>query len=155
MAKIELLENMRVERMRLMEAIGEVRVELADMPCSPGDWSMKDLIAHMAAWEEEALQRLLLIKDGRGREIRYIQDEELDRWNAQAVAVRQSLSWEQVLIEFSAVRERLLETIEDISEEQLADEVGEVPVAHWLANSTYSHDEEHLPDIVTWLRGRT
>ncbi len=47
-----------------------------------GEWSVKDILAHVTTWEEEALKYLPLILTG-GKPPRYIQFGGIDAFNAQ------------------------------------------------------------------------
>src|SRR3954470_11358383 len=57
-SKAELLEKMQDERARwdeLLERVGEERMGL---PGVDGDWSVKDLIAHVAAYEQWTAEQI-------------------------------------------------------------------------------------------------
>jgi hypothetical protein len=47
-----------------------------------GDWSVKDILAHVTTWEEEALKHLPLIIEG-GSPPRYVTYGGIDAFNAQ------------------------------------------------------------------------
>src|SRR3972149_3854383 len=83
-------------RRRFVERIGRSRAatlallagvprEVVERPRTQDAWSIKDVLAHLAAWEEEGTRRLALI--ARGRPERMVWDEtmgEADRFNARA-----------------------------------------------------------------------
>lgn len=52
-----------------------------------GGWSVKDILAHIAAWEEEAIRRFVLIARGRGVQIYFydVDPRAVDRFNARVV----------------------------------------------------------------------
>jgi len=48
----------------LQDAIAGLTDEQLTTPGVTGHWSVRDLMAHVAAWEEEALHALPIIVDG-------------------------------------------------------------------------------------------
>lgn len=147
--KDDLVARMLIERDKLLLAVAGLQPEDAQRRAI-GDWSVKDIVAHIAAWEAEAANRLEMITSGRESEIAYVEDDEVDEWNSRAVAERRTASWEEVLAELTEARERLLRAILALSEERFASPVGRVPVSVWLPNCTSEHDAEHSPDILKW-----
>jgi hypothetical protein len=66
-------------------------------PGVTGHWSVKDTLAHVTAWEEEALKYLPLILEG-GRPPRYITYGGIDdAFNAQMTEQKRDLSLSDVL----------------------------------------------------------
>jgi hypothetical protein len=57
-SKTELLERMRVERAAWDALVAQVPERSATEPLLPNGWSVKDLIAHVAAYEEWRAQRI-------------------------------------------------------------------------------------------------
>jgi uncharacterized protein (TIGR03083 family) len=115
-----------------------------------GDWSVKDLLAHVTIWEQEALRYLPLIMEG-GTPPRYKTYGGIDAFNARMIEERRMLS-------LSEVRTQLEET-----HEQLVDFVANVPMEHLssatrarkrLRLDTYSHYPEHTKAIQEWRQQR-
>src|SRR3954469_21581856 len=71
-----------------------------------GDWSVKDILAHVTTWEEEALKYLPLIVEG-GRPPRYATYGGLDAFNAQRTEQKRSLSLAAVLGQLDEIHGRL------------------------------------------------
>src|SRR5437870_13378374 len=83
------------------EALQESYAGLSDpellVPGVTGAWSIKDIIAHVSWWEEEALKHLPLILAG-GRPPRYsVTYGGIDAFNARMTKQRQDLSLAEVL----------------------------------------------------------
>ena len=83
MDRLQLLKRLD----RAWEAFKESYVGLSDSellePCVTGNWSAKDIIAHITWWEEEALKHLPLILAG-GKPPRYsVAYGGIDAFNAQ------------------------------------------------------------------------
>jgi hypothetical protein len=87
------------------------------IPGVQGNWSVRDIIAHVTWWEEEALKHLPLIKEG-GRPPRYsVKYGGIDAFNARMTEARRGLSLAEVLRQHAAVHDRLLEYVRGAPEE--------------------------------------
>src|SRR5712692_8930968 len=60
-----------------------------------GQWSLKDIVAHLIGWDREAARRFRLFMAGPTEDLTY----NVDEFNSQSVAARQHLSWDQVIEE--------------------------------------------------------
>lgn len=81
------------------------------IPNVTGAWSVRDIIAHVTWWEEEALAHLPLIRDG-GRPPRYsVKYGGIDAFNAMMTERRRTLSLHEVLRQHEAVHARLVEYV--------------------------------------------
>ncbi|HET9682749.1 MAG TPA: DinB family protein [Gemmatimonadaceae bacterium] len=81
------------------------------IPNVTGAWSVRDIIAHVTWWEEEALAHLPLIRDG-GRPPRYsVKYGGIDAFNAMMTEKRRALSLHEVLRQHDAVHARLVDYI--------------------------------------------
>ena len=81
-----------------------------------GNWSVKDILAHVTTWEEEALKYLPLIITG-GRPPRYIQYGGIDAFNAQMTEQKRGLALSDVLGQLDETHRRLLDYIRSVPEE--------------------------------------
>src|SRR5437867_2599953 len=84
-----------------------------------GDWSVKDILAHVTTWEEEALKYLPLIIEG-GRPPRYVTYGGIDAFNAQMAERKRSLSLADVRRQLDDTHRRLVELIRGVPQHQLA-----------------------------------
>ncbi|MCC6314878.1 MAG: ClbS/DfsB family four-helix bundle protein [Thermomicrobiales bacterium] len=120
-------------------------------PGVTGDWSVKDVIAHVTVWEEEALTHLPHMLAG-GRPSRYATTHGgIDGFNAQATERTRALSLADVLRRQEETHRRLVAFIETIPEEQFT---RETRVRRRLRLDTYGHYPIHTGMIRTW-RERT
>lgn len=67
----DLLAELTTERDVFLDALEDVDAELVTVPGVVGDWSVRDLIAHVAFWAEHATEALRLATDGRGDAFAY------------------------------------------------------------------------------------
>src|SRR4051812_47019619 len=104
-------------------------------PGVTGDWSVKDLLAHVTTWEEETLEHLPLIIEG-GKPPLYATIGGIDVFNAQSIEKKRSLSLPEVLRQLDETHHRLTNYIESVPEEQF---IKETRFRHRLRLDTYSH----------------
>ena len=86
-SKERLLEELKSGRERLEATLAGVSEEQMTAPGAVGDWSVKDLLAHLIFWEQAPVRALRA--EARGEPGRLPSDDEgADRLNARAVAER-------------------------------------------------------------------
>jgi hypothetical protein len=118
-------------------------------PGIAGAWSVKDILAHVTTWEEEALKYLPLIIEGR-RPPRYITYGGIDAFNAQSTEQKRSLSLSDVLRQLDEVHSRLIDYIQSVPEEQFT---RETRFRRRLRLDTYSHYPLHAKMMRDWREG--
>ena len=112
-----------------------------------GEWSVKDILAHVTTWEEEALKHLPLIIKG-GRPLRYsIKYGGIDAFNAQMTEQKQDLSLSDVLRQMDETHCRLVAYVQSAPEEQFT---RETRFRRRLRLDTYSHYPKHAKAIRKW-----
>jgi DinB superfamily len=117
-----------------------------------GAWSIKDLVAHVTWWEEEALKHLPLILAG-GRPPRYsVTYGGIDAFNALMTEQRKDLSLAEVLRQQDHVHRRLVAFLEGAPADELA---GETRFRRRLRLDTYGHYPKHARAIRAWRRQRS
>jgi len=122
-------------------------IELEMMtPGVAGDWSVKDMLAHVATWEEEALKYLPLVLAG-GRPPRYASYGGIDAFNARMTEAKRSLSLAEVERLLEETHRQLIAYLQRVPEEQFATETR---FRHRLRLDTYSHYLLHATMIRTW-----
>lgn len=120
-------------------------------PGAMGDWSVKDILAHVTTWEQEALKYLPLILQG-GRPPRYsVEYGGIDAFNAQIMEQKRGLSLSDVLRQLDETHGRLIDYVESAPEDQITHETR---FRRRLRFDTYRHYQEHAEVIRAW-RDRT
>jgi hypothetical protein len=114
-------------------------------------WSVKDILAHVTTWEEEALKYLPLIIEG-GRPPRYVTYGGLDAFNAMMTELKRELSLDEVRTQLDETHQRLLDYIETVPEEEYR---RETRFRHRLRLDTYSHYPLHSEAIRAWRAAKT
>ena len=121
------------------------------VPGVTGAWSIKDIIAHVSWWEEEALKHLPLILAG-GRPPRYsVTYGGIDAFNARMTEQKKDLSLAEVLRRRDDIHRRLIALIRSAPEIQTT---GETRFRRRLRLDTYGHYPKHARAIRTWRERR-
>jgi hypothetical protein len=116
-------------------------------PGVTGHWSVKDIIAHVTWWEEEALKHLPLILKG-GRPLRYsVQYGGIDAFNAQMTEQKRGLALADVLRQQEETHRRLIAYVHSAPEEQF---MRETRFRRRLRLDTYSHYPKHAKAVREW-----
>lgn len=120
-------------------------------PGVTGDWSVRDIIAHVTWWEQEALKHLPLILAG-GRPPRYsVTYGGIDAFNARMTELKHNLPLKEVLREQEDTHRRLIEFIQAAPDEQFT---RESRFRRRLKLDTYGHYPLHTALIEKWREGR-
>ena len=116
-------------------------------PGVTGAWSVRDILAHVTTWEEEALTHLPLILKG-GTQPRYsVRYGGIDAFNARMTEQKRSLSLSEVREQLAATHGRLVEFIQNAPEHQV---IGDTRFLRRLRLDTYSHYPIHAEAIRQW-----
>lgn len=114
-------------------------------------WSVKDIIAHVTTWEEEALKHLPLILGGEKPPRYSVVYGGIDAFNAQTTQQHGNLSLPEVLRRRDRVHGRLIQLIESTQDNQLG---SETRFRHRLRLDTYGHYPKHAQAIREWRQRR-
>jgi uncharacterized protein (TIGR03083 family) len=152
--KPELLDRLRREYARFQACLAQLTPEQISAPHTVRDWSVKDLVAHLIAHEQRALEELRAAMRGERLAIDHAAG---DTFNAGAVAASRPSSaeavlyaWRQSYAEVVAAVAALPDAYFDAAHPITA--VLEDTIDGALANNTYDHYREHLPDLEQAIR---
>jgi hypothetical protein len=116
-----------------------------------GDWSVKEILAHVTTWEEESLKYLPVIIEG-GRPPRYARFGGIDAFNATMTAQKRGLSLADVRQQMGDVHGKLIDFLQGVPEGQFT---RETRFRRRLRLDTYRHYLEHARAIRDWRAGRS
>ena len=157
MNKIELLDIIRVERARLEASLGQLDEAYMSRPGVEGEWSIKDSLAHITAWEQRLVSWLRAASSGEIPAVPVPGDlDYVHRLNWQIFVENQHRPLHEVLADSHRSFQQVLTEVEAISEADLTTPLqagwarGETRLALIAAN-TYEHYQEHLEPIRAWL----
>jgi hypothetical protein len=138
---------------RLEKAWATLQKSYADLsdpqfmqPGVMGDWSVKDILAHVTTWEEEALKYLPLLLTG-GRPPRYTQYGGIDAFNAQMTEQKRDTALSDVLRQLAETHHRLTDYLQSVPDEHFT---RETRFRHRLRLDSYSHYPLHARAIQEW-----
>lgn len=130
-----------------------------------GDWSVKDLVGHLAFWQELALEAIEAFRrDERPRVLDYFTDDDQDIHDANAADVARKAAWD-----YEEVRQEL-----DRTHDALVEAIGGMPEEEWAKKAPYpternkrlgvllgsilgaskfpfGHASAHLPDLEAFV----
>ncbi|TAJ16388.1 MAG: DinB family protein [Dehalococcoidia bacterium] len=123
-----------------------------------GTWSLHEILAHIAAWQDGFAIGLEQMLAGErpsipGFDTNAEDGEATDRFNAVAASGASDKSWETLLGALRAARERHEAAVRRIPGTLAADRFIEGRTARRLANAG-EHDREHIDAILEWRRSR-
>jgi DinB superfamily len=117
-----------------------------------GRWSVRDIVAHVTTWEEEAIEHLPSILEG-GRPPRYsAKYGGIDAFNALMTERKKDLSLSEVLRQRDEVHRRLVGLVQSAPEDQL---LRETRFRRRLRLDTYGHYPKHAAAIRKWRERRS
>lgn len=157
MTKQELIYHLETTRETFLDAIINLPIEAYELPGVIGDWTLKDILAHLSRWEAELIKLLWQTQQGKKpSSVHFEPGLDVDRINAQWLQESKQRSLERVLEDFHAVRNQTILRVEGFAEKDLNDPhrypwLKGTPLCTWIANDSYEHEKEHLQDIQKWL----
>ena len=143
--KRELLERDDAAWAEFRSLIDDFPRERIEEPGYNGDWSVKDLVAHIGSWFAEAATMLEQMRMGTYARERLDVDGLNERW----FETWRNQDLGTIRAELMAARSRMLEEWDRLPE--VDDEA-----RRWFRESTVEHYAEHLPRLREWsepLRG--
>ncbi len=144
-----LLGELELERNQLLRNIETCRIRDIERPMID-EWSLKDIIGHVASWEAEVVSALRDVQEGRRPAILDFEEERTDAWNQDHVERKRSLTFWSVLEQLKAGRDRLLAIVGEFDDAAIGEE-GRVP--NQLLQVVANHDREHWHVIAAYLAG--
>jgi hypothetical protein len=132
-------ERMRTEHARLEALLANYSDEELVQPGRFGEWSTKDMLAHITFWE----QRLIAYVNGAKESLVQPDEDEqaaIDRINAGVLAANRDRPLAEVRAAFDASYQETLTLAKSLSAENLADEA----LYGLLAGDTFEHYREHI-----------
>lgn len=164
MNKAELLDWLQAEYRQWEAFLDQIGPECMDQPGVAGDWSVKDIIAHVTDWQPWMIARLQAAQRGEPKPTppwpAHLQtDDEINAWIYEANRGR---SVREVLDESQRGFQQLLSVVEglpdDVRIETIRSSAGREYHLVWLGDQRFAvgeffdhfHDD-HEPDIRAWL----
>lgn len=155
MTKDEITDALEDGRELFLDAIDGLSDEEMQTAGVVGDWSIKDIMIHISAWEAELVKLLWQIKQGQKPTTMHFSDRQVDEVNQEWFVAYHARPFERVMDDFAAVRKQTARRLEGYSEEELNNPQGYGwlnghPLWEWVAEDSYQHEAEHTAQIRAW-----
>jgi hypothetical protein len=158
--KSALLEVIRAERTQLeslFEGMDDSQMTTAGVEAS---WSIKDILAHIAAWERLAYDRIDAALSGEPLKFPLINgDADVDQFNAAVYEKNKDQPMKYVMAEFHDSHQDFAELIGTLEDDFLASPLpfgwaGKLTAQVLISANTHWHYIEHAESISKWLESQ-
>lgn len=151
----ELLASLDAKRDDFLEALANVDADLVTVPGVMEDWSVRDLVVHVAAWAEHASHALELASAGRGAEFDY-STQQTDAMNERILAEGRSTSPAAALAREEAAFTDFRERVAALDPALLRHRLGNGDtVADVIRYDGPDHYAEHTAHLRAWFEDDT
>ena len=141
----ELVEKANKSIGNLLDAIENIPAQEMTTPNTISKWSIKDILNHIAIWEEEAAKSFEIWKVGIEPDWSYVNN--LDEFNNRTVKQRRKLSLAKIINQLNLVHNGVLENITSVSDTEYYNRGG---IPKWLVILVSSHIDEHTKRIIEY-----
>ena len=143
---VELVEA----RDAFLAALDDVEPDLLTVPGLVGEWSARDLVAHVGYWAGHAAEALHHAEEGRAAEFE-IEEQDVDARNATVAAVAATTDYATVRKREQASIDALLERLHRADDAWLDERVGYGdPIEQIVREDGPEHYRGHTIDIRSW-----
>jgi hypothetical protein len=155
--KSDLIDVINTERENLENLFAPLTADQKSKPGVEAAWSIKDIMAHIAAWERLAYDRIHAAISGDPLTFPIIKgDADVDKFNAEVYESNKDLPLAKVASEFRISHLDFLSQIENLDEELLSkplpfDWAGKLTTQVVISANTHWHYLEHSAAIEKWL----
>ena len=155
MTKDEILDALEDERENFLEAIDGLAEKEIQTAGVVGDWSVKDIMIHLSAWEAELVKLLWQAHNNQKPTTVHFSQVDVDAINQEWFVAYHDRPLERVLADFAAVRKQTARRVDvftdrDLEDSQRYDWLEGRPLWEWIAGDSFEHEAEHTAQILAW-----
>jgi hypothetical protein len=158
-SKAQLLKDIQTERRRLEKNISALSEEDMTRPGVTGSWSVKDILAHLVAWEQLFIDwyQTGLQGDASATAPVGMSKNAIDDINQRIYEQNKSRTLDDVLAEFRSSYQRIVTIIEGIPEEDMFARcrfswTGKYTIADYITGDTCNHYAWAKLQIRKWAK---
>lgn len=156
MTRDEIINAIRNQHVDFLSAIGGIPDDAMVNTLITEQWTIKDMMAHIAIWMRVAIKFIREFKaDGVPKSLGLSDDDKLNAFNEQGFRARQDTPLPEVIEEFQLAYRELIEDIESLTDLELSQplpapwEEGDT-LEKLIAINSYEHEPEHTLQVYTW-----
>lgn len=157
MDKATLLDKIRTRQAEFEALLATLNASQLTTPGVNGDWSIKDILAHLVSWQKRTLAYLdAAARQGKPDIEGISSDAEMDNLNARFYAGNKSRPLADVMTDFKNTYAQVVAAVEALSADDLIEPnrfawLNDDPLWEQVAGNTYEHIDEHIGSIQAWL----
>ncbi len=120
LARLEMLAEFKQEWVNIERICATLSEAEMTAPGVEGEWSVRDILCHLSAWEKYLLDRLGMVMTGQPPQYAVMTSwDDVHRFNAQVYADSKDRSPTSVVIEFRSLYHGVMTVLEALSDDQL------------------------------------
>jgi hypothetical protein len=143
---------------KLLDSFAGLSDEEMTEPGVAGDWSVRDILAHLTAWDRETTEMFRAMLQGERPSFLDLDEEGIEAFNKEHHSAMLGGSVSEAVSGLIAAREELVALLKEVDNAKLfapapGDEHADLSIAACIS-VTADHEEEHAEMIETWREGR-
>ncbi|HUV29247.1 MAG TPA: ClbS/DfsB family four-helix bundle protein [Anaerolineales bacterium] len=155
MKKENLISALTDGRRDFLNQLTGISREEMEIPGMLEQWSLKDLLIHLARCEAELVKLLWQAKQGITPTTAHFGQETIDAQNERWYQESKSRPMDMVWEDFLAVRQQTIRRVKEFEDSQLNDQqyypwLKGKTLWEWIAGDSFEHEAEHAQDIRSW-----
>jgi hypothetical protein len=139
---MEIVDELKKSYRDIMDAVENLTTEEMSREKTIGEWSVRDVILHIAMWEGEVVKMLAIWRAG--HEVDWSYAKHYLKFNDFWLEITKHLSVEKIMKMFDFTHVALLADISAIPGEVWAERGG---LPKWIYDITVGHNNEHIPKL--------
>ena len=146
--------QLQESRERLLAAFAGLSDDEMTQPGVAGEWSVRDLLVHLAYWDRATTDSYRSMLRGERPELLDLEEDGIQAFNHEHHAEKQSVTTEEAVTELMAAREEMTSLLQEVDNAALfapapGDEHADLSIAGCI-HITVAHEEEHAEMIEEW-----
>lgn len=159
MTKTEIIAKLEEGREQFLDAIEGLSEDDMLQPGVVDEWSVKDILVHLARWETELVKLLWQANQGQKPTGALVSSDSVDELNARWYQESRARPLRLVLDDFHGVRTQTMRRVEELPEKAFNDLhyyrwLDNQPLWEWIAGDSFDHEAEHEAQIRAWRAER-
>lgn len=155
MTKDEIFEALEDEREKFLDAIEGLSDDAMQEPGVNGEWTVKDILSHLIAWEAEQVKLLWQAKQGIEPSSAHFSGRSVDELNSAWYEEFHARPLDRILADFQAIRKQTERRVNAFSDKDFNDPqryswLKGIPLWEWVAGDSFKHEAEHAAQIRAW-----